>query len=154
MSDAPIEPQAFLHGTKVVDIGDLRVARGFSRRPRSSCQHKRLHYDSSERRIWCADCETNVEAFDAFEMLVDRHYAAYEHLRKRKEQVEEAEAFSLRSLAAKAIDQAWRRRSMVPACPHCHNGLFPEDFKNGRMTMLGRDFARARLASTKESRDD
>ena len=26
-------------------------------------------YDSQERRIWCADSENNVEAFDAFLLL-------------------------------------------------------------------------------------
>lgn len=34
MSDAPIEPHEYLYGVKVVQIEDLRVARGLTRRPR------------------------------------------------------------------------------------------------------------------------
>ena len=33
MTDRPIEPMDYLHGVKVVDIGDLRVARGETRGP-------------------------------------------------------------------------------------------------------------------------
>jgi hypothetical protein len=71
MSKAPIEPQEYLYGVKVVQIEDLRVARGLTRRPFSSCRHKSLTYDDKERRIWCRDCETEVEAFDAFVGLVE-----------------------------------------------------------------------------------
>ena len=51
----------------------------------------------------------------------------------------------LRSIAARKMEEAWRHKNMVPSCPHCHNGLFPEDFKTG-MSMLGKDYARGLLA--------
>lgn len=142
--DAPIEPMAFLGGVKVVDIGDLRVARGLSRRPYSACRHHKLNYDSAERRVWCADCERNVDGFDAFKILVESFDYALKRLDERETKLTEATTFSLRSLAARELDKAWQRRGSVPACPHCHHGLFPEDFKNGVGTVLGRDYAEAR----------
>jgi hypothetical protein len=84
-----------------------------------------------------------VEAFDAFKILVENYSAALDRIKRREEIVSEAEQFQVRSIAAKNIDKAWRRRTMVPACPHCHHGLFPEDFKRGP-DMLGIDYARAR----------
>ncbi|WP_245006764.1 hypothetical protein ACK3BE_20030 [Pseudomonas mandelii] len=54
MSDAPIEPPDYLYGVNVVQIEDLRVAKGMSRRLASSCQHKKLVYDDKERRVWCS----------------------------------------------------------------------------------------------------
>jgi hypothetical protein len=140
----PIEPQEFVRGVKVVDIGDLRVARGMSRRPHSACRHLNLVYDDQERRIWCKDCETDVEAFDAFVSLVKNYNSALKDIHARKEALDTAEKFAARSLAGKALDEAWRSRSMVPACPHCGNGLFPESFRKG-FSMLGREFALARL---------
>jgi len=139
----PIEPLEYLSGVKVVDIGDLRVARGKSRRPHSSCGHAKLHYDTAERRIWCPDCERDVEAFDAFTQLVTWFARAKENHDRREARIKDAETFQIRSLAAKEIDKAWRSRTMVPACPHCRHGLFPEDFKNGPKAMLGRDYAEA-----------
>lgn len=141
--DPPIEGPQYLSGVTVVDIGDYRVSRGMTRRPFSACHHRRLTYDTQERRIWCQDCERDVEPFDAFTGLVQPYDAALKSLERKREAIEEAEKFQARSLAAKAIDKAWRKRSSVPACPHCHNGLFPEDFKNGVMVTLGRDYAEA-----------
>lgn len=140
----PIEPQEFLGGVKVVDIGDLRVARGLSRRPFSSCRHPRLHYDKTERRVWCPDCEQNIDAFDAFEQIVGQFDRASKDIRGREAKVSEVEGFQARSLAAKAMDEAWRKRSMVPACPHCSRGLMPEDFAKGVTSWVGREIEVAR----------
>jgi hypothetical protein len=143
MADEPIEEQSYVAGVTVVDIGDLRVARGMTRRPHSACRHLRVLYDINERRIWCKDCETTVDPFDAFKNLVEWHFSALAGLEQRETRLKEAEQFQVRSLAAKEIDKAWRSRTMIPCCPHCHGGLFPEDFKGG-VAMIGRDFAAAR----------
>lgn len=148
--DPPIENPGFVGGVNVVDIGDLRVARGFSRRPYSACRHLRQTYDSQERRIWCQDCERTIETFDAYTVLVEHIDTAIRSLDRRTAEVAEAEKFSLRALATKALDKVWRGR-MIPACPQCGGGLFPEDFKHGVQTTLGRDYAEAlRKSRTKK----
>lgn len=124
---APIEPQEFTYGTKVVDIGDLRVARGLTRRPHTICKHLRLVYDTEERRIWCSDCETDVEPFDAFVNLVDRHSAIEERIKRYRE----VEEHTLISRAAKRMDEAWRSRGMAPCCPHCDAVILSEDVVDG-----------------------
>lgn len=154
MSDKhpPIEPLDYVSGVKVVDIGDLRVARGMSRRPHSSCAHHHLHYDTGERRIWCPDCETNVDPFDAFKMLVEYFHNASEKLERRAREVKEAEDHAVISVAAKEVDRAWRSRKMVPACPHCREPLFPDDFKNGIKASYGREYAEAMVRRRQERR--
>ena len=146
--DPPIEEQPYLGGVTVVDIGDIRVARGLSRRPFSICKHRRLVFDQHERRIWCKDCETALEAFDAFRLLAEQSHAFLAAVEARERKVSDAESHNVRSLAAKVLDEAWRSRSMVPICPHCRSGLFPEDFKNG-VSKMGRDYA-AKRRTTKE----
>lgn len=148
--DPPIEQQLFVHGPNVVDIGDLRVARGWTRRPVSACLHRHMMYDTNERRIWCQDCEQNVEPFDAFVFLTGYFDTANKALRAREARVRGAEDAALHSLAAKAIDEVWRRRNVVPACPECGGGLLPEDFKFGVQSCVGADFARARRASRRK----
>lgn len=149
--DRPIEPQDYLSGVRVVDIGDLRVARGMTRRPKSSCKHLRLVYDEKERRIYCEDCRTDVPAFDAFVGLVERWKENMDAAQRLLDDAREANAFAARGLAAKELDRAWRKKTMVPSCPHCRNGLFPEDFVKG-VTMMGRDYALSRLGR-KEGKD-
>ena len=143
MSDAPIEPQDYLYGPKVVQIEDLRVARGLTRRPRSSCSHRQLVYDDKERRVWCADCEREVEPFDAFTQVVAVFQKAKSDIDRRRQTLAEAEAFQIRSKAAKVMDEAWRRRNMAPLCPHCRAAILPEDVAGG-VTEVGKKFVLAR----------
>jgi len=128
--DPPIVQQEWLGGVNVIDIGDIRVARGLSRRPYSACGHHQLVYDHNERRVWCKDCESNIEAFDAFEQLVSRFHDKASELKCREKAVEEAEAHSIIRIAAKRLDEIYRRKKMVPACPHCSGGLLPEDVEH------------------------
>ena len=147
----PIEPGDYISGVKVVDFGDLRVARGMSRRPFIMCAHRGMVYDQKERRIWCRDCETDVEPFDAFILLVENMSEAVHKIERDRAMLDEALSFSVISVAAKTIDQAWRSRNMVPACPTCGHGLFPEQFKT-RPTMLGKDYAEAKLKRRNETK--
>ena len=142
--DPPITPLDYVAGVTVINFGDVRVARGMSRRHHSSCPHIQLIYDQNERRIWCKDCERDVEPFDAFRQLAERASAVCAELRRREQEISEAEKFNIRTLAAKKIDEAWRSHKMVPSCPHCHHGLFPDDFKNG-CGMVGKQFAARRI---------
>jgi hypothetical protein len=128
---APIEPQDYLYGVKVVDIGDARVKRGKSRRTIGNCPHKNMHFDLAERRIWCADCESDVEGFDAFVVLVENFNRQEGRMKVREDKVLAAEEATLVSRAARVMDEQWRKRSTVPLCPHCSTALLPEDVVRG-----------------------
>ncbi len=145
----PIEPQPYLGGVTVIDFGDLRVARGLTRRPTRMCRHHAMRYDPRERRIWCADCETDVEAFDAFTLLIEHFDAVQKKARRMMDEAREAQSFQLRSIAAKQIDEKWRKRNMVPSCPHCRAGIWPEDVK--RMGLVGKEYDAARRARDAKS---
>lgn len=142
--DPPIEPQEYLGGVTIVDIGDARVARGMSRRPVSTCKHRRTVYDQKERRIWCSDCQTNVDPFDAFLMIIKFHHDAAQALQRRSDEIEAAKRFAITRIAAKNFEQAFRNRSHVPTCPHCHLGILPED--TAHLGMVGREWELARRA--------
>ncbi|MBO2926699.1 hypothetical protein [Metapseudomonas otitidis] len=131
MAGPPIEPQEYLYGPKVVQIEDLRVARGLTRRPLSSCRHRQLVYDDKERRVWCQDCEQEVEAFDAFLSVVGVFQRAKAEIDRRRRELEEVEKFRIVSRAAKAMDAAWRKRDTAPLCPHCMTAILPEDVAKG-----------------------
>lgn len=152
MANEPIEEQGYLYGVNVVDIGDIRVSRGLTRRPVTSCRHRHMSYDPRERRVWCRDCEQDIDPFEAFTLLCEGFDDAIKRIHQREKELSEAESFQVISIAAKTIDKAWRSHKMVPACPSCGNGLFPEDFKR-LPTMLGKDYAMARRGKAKESEE-
>lgn len=126
--DPPIVEQAFLSGMKVVHIGDIRVARGLSRRPFETCSHRNLVFDRAERRVWCKDCEKNVDAFDAFCGITEQYTDALDDLKRQHKELEEAKTHALHLIACKNLEKEWRGKTMAIACPHCRGGLLPEDF--------------------------
>ena len=144
MKKPPIEPMDYLGGVKVVDIGDLRVARGITRRPPESCEHRNLTYDETERRIWCSDCEQEIDPFDAFVILVECFDTAHKRLDERASELSELETFTVRSRAAKAMDKHWRSRDRVPACPHCKRGILPDDVAGDKYQFASKEMEIAR----------
>lgn len=155
VDDHPIDPVDYTYGVKVVDIGDIRVARGLSRSRAEVCKHSNMAYDSKERRVYCRDCEKGIHPFDAFLRLVENYHAAHLSLSAKKNQVDEALKFSLISRAAKNIDVEWRARNTAPACPHCHEALLPEDFADGVKTTVSKELARRkRIAKTKANKNE
>ncbi|MFN3169314.1 MAG: hypothetical protein ACE37E_01320 [Hyphomicrobiales bacterium] len=150
--DPPIDDIKYLSGLTVVDIGDLRVARGKSRRPYSGCDHRSVVYDQHERRIWCKDCERNVEPFDAFVALAERYGTALDNLERRRKEITEAEGHTLRSRAAKVMDDHWRSTKHAPCCPHCREALLPEDVLRP-LARMGKEIERARRAKAQGKPD-
>jgi hypothetical protein len=148
MSDAPIEPKEYLHGPKIVQIEDIRIARGLTRRPLSSCKHRQLVYDDQERRIWCKDCESEIESFDAFIQLCAVFQKASANIDRRREELAEVEKFQIRSRAAKVMDEAWRSHATVPLCPHCQEAILPEDVAGG-VARTGKDLVKKRRGKSK-----
>jgi hypothetical protein len=88
-------------------------------------------YDQNERRVWCKDCEKDVESFDAFKLIAENFTKQNAILAKRERKITEAENHNIRRLAVKTLDKAWSKKRAVPCCPHCNEGLLPDDFKNG-----------------------
>lgn len=149
--DPPIEAQNFLGGVRVIDFGDIRVARGLSRRPYTGCKHHNLVYDNKERRVWCKDCERDIEPFDAFLSLVENFHAAFGAFERMKQEAEKARAHNIHLIACKELERAWRGRTMAVGCPHCRAGLLPEDFKRGGISMCSAEIERQRRKVNKNT---
>lgn len=137
MSKNPIIPQNFACGINVVDIGDIRVARGLTRREFPRCPHQAMMYDDKERRVWCSDCETEVEPFDAFKRLVEMHAKAQRVYAKMREEALAAQQANITRIACKNLQKEWASNRTIPACPSCNTGLLPDDFK-GRIKTISK----------------
>lgn len=146
---APIEPRNYVCGVNVVNIEDLRIARGQAERPYTACKHRNLSYDQNERRVYCLDCESDVEAFDAFLMLVERWDAASRSQEQREQAIREAEEHSLVSRASKVMDDEWRKQKTVPLCPHCSTALMPEDVLDKGLRRASKQLTKRKRQQTK-----
>ncbi len=145
-NDVPIEerPGSTPHSSPVIDLAEVRVAFGLPRSTARVCRHKALVYNRGERRIWCTDCESTVDPFDAFMTLTTYFHDMESAVRSKLARAIEAEAATLVKRASKNLDRQWNgKHPMAVSCPHCHNGLLPEDFLSGG-SAVSRDIEIAR----------
>lgn len=151
----PIEenPGATPYGSPVIDFGEMRIAFGLPKFHHKICRHTRLVYNIRERRVWCDDCESTVDGFDAF-MTITTHFHGMERAAQlRLAQAEEAKKATIVKRATKNIDRAWnRQRPMAICCTHCGGGLLPEDFESGG-SAVSRDLELARRKRLKTEKE-
>jgi len=154
--DEPLEPAdekaAPFCLENVVQIGDFTAKYGRGKRYSKPCEHNRLVYSPEEKRVWCQDCESTVDPFDAFYRIVRSLSDGEQELKSRREALERDEDQSLLSRAAKAVDRAFRRRKMIPVCPHCKEGLLPEDVVNiDKRAMVSKELTIAKREKQKQN---
>lgn len=115
--------------SEIINIGDLAIER--KRREYASskdaCDHRHLQFDESGDVVRCVKCGTQVSAFWVLQMLVEQYTLWTARLNRERESVRQAAEASLHLIASRKVEIAWRNRTMVPSCPHCGNGILPED---------------------------
>lgn len=126
--NAPIEPQDYLYGIKVVELDNIRIARGKTKRPYEKCNHLHMVIDDNERRVFCEDCQMAITAFDGLMALFKNWGKIVDSLNRRSDDVKAAEKYSIIRIATKNIDAEFMKQDTVPCCPHCNEGLIPDDF--------------------------
>ncbi len=137
----------------VVELDGYRLRRGFSRKSvLDRCEHRRLIYSQSERRVTCEDCNRDLEPFTAFMSLVHAYEKMHAAARRQMDAAKKAMEASVISRAAQAVDRVWRGRTMLPCCPHCRRGLAPEDFAGGVKSAVSREMESARRRRDQEDR--
>lgn len=138
----------------LVEIGDFSLARknrgGYT--PIGECAHKHITMDDTGDVVRCADCKTQVSAYWALTMIAEEYARQWNKLQHSKQALEEAKAKDIHLLAAQRVEKAWRSHSMVPSCPHCHRGIFPQDgFGNG---MVNKEIENRRRKISADAKQD
>ena len=119
----------------VVEIGELRLARikaDYTRR-HEGCQHRLLEMDDVGEVVTCRDCKVQVSAYWALNLLREFWREHSLKVNRTLAAAQEERGAVLHLTAAKKVEKAWRNKTMVPGCPHCARGIFPEDDLGGSM---------------------
>lgn len=117
---------------KIYNIGDFQIevkpdSGGYTYTGDKQCHHRNLVFDETGQTVECKDCKLQVTAFWAFLMLTKQYKNLLDSIQRQREQLEEEKARNLTHKAAIAVEDAWRRRKMIPICPHCTKPILPAD---------------------------
>ena len=115
--------------SEVIQIGDFAFKRKQREYlgPKADCKHLHMTLDSNGDIVECTDCGKQISAYWALQMLADHYQQAHNKVRAAAHRLAEDKATNIVLLAAKKVQSAWRSQTMVPACPHCGRGIFPQD---------------------------
>jgi hypothetical protein len=136
----------------VIEFGELRVRRA-ERMTRLNattdrCRHHNMTLDDNGELVTCDDCGKQLGAFWALRLITEQYGDAWRKVQATGERINREASATLHLRAAQKAEKAWRSRSMVPACPHCHVAIFPEDGFGG--IQVNRQIALARRQAAKE----
>lgn len=116
--------------SNVVEVGDFRIARR-KRFPwsadRASCKHKHMTIDDHGDVITCDDCGKQLGAMWVLRYMLDDYTRQFEELQAKQHALQERTSKEIHLIAARKVEDAWRRRDTVPACPHCNRGILATD---------------------------
>jgi len=113
----------------VVQFGDFLFRAKGRRYPwdKDRCAHKHLELDDNGEIVLCLDCKQQVTAYWALRHITEQWRDHASKLQKQADDLRERVQKNVSLLAAQRVEKAWRRKSMVPVCPHCSAGILPED---------------------------
>lgn len=114
--------------SNVIDIEDLRFTRDRRIvRPQEECSHRHMTLDDKGQFVKCDDCGIQLSPFWVVANMLDQYERALAKIAARETRQAEAELRGVHLRAAQIVERAWRSHSMVPACPHCGEGIRATD---------------------------
>lgn len=78
--------------------------------------------------------------------MVRSYNIGLEQLQRERQRLQDVDESTIRTRAGKIMDKLFKKRKSVPCCPHCNQGIFPEDVQ--KMSLVDKAFAAARRAKT------
>jgi hypothetical protein len=129
----------------------VRLKGGRAASQPGQCGHHNLTMDPHGQTVRCEDCKLQLSAYWVLESVVESY-------RRARTELDLAKAVHLQKvraevglLAAQRVNTAWRSRHMVPTCPHCARGIFPEDGFGTAMIPKALELARRRRGAAQHN---
>jgi hypothetical protein len=115
----------------VLQFGDLQLRRrrsGFASTNKvESCPHSHVQLDDDGDIVKCLQCDRQLSAYWVLRRFVEFFLQEKRSLATERERLTEITQNNIQLIAARRIEKQWRRRTSLPACPHCHRGILPSD---------------------------
>ncbi len=126
----------------VLDLGEFKLKKVNKYYEPTQCKHKNLIADQKAHAVTCEDCGLQVSSFFALMKYSENVKKHMDHLKRERDKINELQKQTVTLKAALELQKAWRKRKMVPACPHCGRGILAEDRLGGSTTSKEYEMAR------------
>lgn len=110
------------------------------------CTHQHVELDEAAGTLRCFACGFRPNPMKYLADLIVKNERHQRGLDQKERDIKDAHKSGLHLIAAKKAERAWRSKSMVPTCPHCHAGIFPEDGFGGSAINRDMETRRRKIA--------
>ena len=120
---------------RIINFADMAFKlRGKSYGIDDRCVHLKVTLDDEGGIVTCDACGKQLDPYITLRRMCEKWEDHARQTRLAREKINEDAKAIITLRAAKLIQEAWRSRTMIPTCPHCHEAILPEDgFGNSRV---------------------
>jgi len=112
----------------IVQLDMVRLNR--DRKKFCSCAKATYEVDEVNRVVTCRQCGAWVEPFAALADIAHRHEEREREQQRLLDQRREILNYKPHLLVMRELERGYRGKTMLPACPHCHRGLYFEELNH------------------------
>lgn len=109
------------------------------------CQHNATVLDERLGTVTCKDCQATLSAFWVLGQIAREENRCFERIHRLRHEAEELQKWVPFLRSMRSLEKRWRGRAMLPVCPHCHRGLWPEEL--GASVSLSLEIAQRKKAN-------
>lgn len=93
------------------------------------CEHARTVIDEPNGTVECRDCGASLSAFWVLGRIAREENRVFNRIKGLRADAEELQTWVPFLKSVRTLEKRWRGRAMLPACPHCHRGLWPDELQ-------------------------
>jgi len=116
-----------------------------TKRPRGRCPHGRTVIDEMQGTVECRDCGATLSAFWVLGQIAREENRAFHRLQTLRAEAAQLQSWVPFLRSVRGLEKRWRGRRVLPTCPHCNHGLWPDELTGG--VSLSLEVARRKKAN-------
>lgn len=116
-------------------VVSLEAWRLVKRPPGPRCDHQRTVLDEGKGTVECRDCGVTLSAFWVLGQIAREENRCFTRIKALRAEAEELKGWVPFLRSMRKLEKRWRGRAMLPACPHCHRGLWPDELERSSVSL-------------------
>lgn len=112
--------------SNVIDIGEYKFTQKHKSWTDESCKHKHMTLDENGDFVTCDDCKIQLSAWYVLNHVLQDLDEWRSKLMRQAQVNQEANEKTFHLKVTQNLERVWRGK-LVPACPHCGEGILLQD---------------------------
>ncbi|WP_305153875.1 hypothetical protein [uncultured Clostridium sp.] len=133
---------------KIIGLDQIRINRGLDKI--CKCRYRKFILDTTNKKVLCASCGAEVEAYEALCELAEQDEEKTRQLEILLEQKKKLDNYKPWLKVIKELETKYRGYKAIPMCPRCKEPFYLEEISS----WYGKEVADFLIEKFKEKKND